>query len=82
MYDSPSVFEVYLMRDTAVSGAFLQRRKRPHIVMVASAAMAGLKRVFWTFGPLLVLSMGQTRAQMSRGRPPRLLGPRLAHREH
>ena len=29
---SPSVSEVYLRRDTAVSGAFLQRRKTPHIV--------------------------------------------------
>ena len=59
---SPSVSELYLRRDTAVSGAFLQRRKKPHIVPVASFALAGLKPPFSTFGPLLVLSMNQTRA--------------------
>jgi hypothetical protein len=52
---SLSVSDVYLRRDTAVSGAFLHRRKKPHIVMVASPALAGLKRVFWTFGPLLYI---------------------------
>ena len=60
---SPSVSEVYMMRDTAVSGAFLQRRKTPHIlvVMVASHALADLEPPSSTFGPLLVLSMDQTR---------------------
>ena len=79
---SPSVSEVYMRRDTAVSGAFLQRRKKPHIVMVASLALAGLKPPFSTFGPLLVLSMVQTRAQKTRRPPPRLLSPRLHHREY
>ena len=79
---SPSVSEVYLRRDTAVSGAFLQRRKKPHIVPIASSALAGLSWVFWTFDPLLVLSMNQTRAQKMRKQLPRLLGPRLVHREH
>ena len=59
---SPSVSELYLRRDTAVSGAFLQRRKKPHIVQVASSALAGLKPPFSTVGPLLVLSMNETRA--------------------
>ena len=31
MDGSSSVLEVYLRRDTVVSGAFLQRRKKPHI---------------------------------------------------
>jgi hypothetical protein len=62
MDGSASVSEVYLRRDTAVPGAFLQRQKKPHIVTIASPALAGMKRVFWTFGPLLVLSMRQTRA--------------------
>ena len=53
---SPSVSEVYLRRDTAVSGAFLQRRKKPHIVLVTSLAVAGLKPPFSTFGPLLECS--------------------------
>ena len=39
---SPSVSEVCMRRDTAVPGAFLQRRKTPHIVPVASPALAGL----------------------------------------
>ena len=82
MDGSPSVSEVYMRRDTAVSEAFLQRRKKLHIVTVASHALAGLKRVFGTFGPLLVLSMRQTRAQKTRQRLPRLLAPRLHHREH
>ena len=55
MDGSPSVSELYLMRDTAVSRAFLQRRKKPHIVMVASPALAGLIYHFSTFGPRLVL---------------------------
>ena len=59
---SPSVSKVYLMRDIAVSAAFLQRRRKPHIVTVASSAMAGLKPPFSTVGPLLVLSMNETRA--------------------
>ena len=79
---SPSVSEVYLRCDTAISGAFLQRRKKPHKVMVASPAMASLKRVFWTFGPLLVLSMQHTRVPKTQERPPRLLSPRPVHREH
>ena len=58
-HGSWSVSEVYLMRDTAVSEAFLQRRKKPHIVPVASLALASL------ICP-----------------PPRLLSPRLVHREH
>ena len=88
---SPSVSDVYLMPDTAflrfilpdtVSGAFLQRRKRPHIVMVASPALAaGLKPPFSIFGPLLVLSMGQTRAQKTQALYSRLLSPRLPHRD-
>ena len=68
MDGSPSVSEVYLRRDTAVSGVFLQRRKKPHIVTVASPALADLICPFSTFGPLLVLSMGQTRAQKTRAR--------------
>jgi hypothetical protein len=31
--------------------------------MVAIPVLAGLKRAFWTFGPLLVLSMRQTRME-------------------
>ena len=69
---SPSVFEVYFRRGTAVSGAFLLRRKKPHIVTVASPALAGLIYPFSTFDPLLsiVLSMVQTRAQKTRNLPP------------
>ena len=48
--------------------------------MVAIPALACMKRVFWTFGPLLVLSMDQTRAQKTRQLLPRLLSPRLVHR--
>ena len=39
MDGSPSVSEVYMRRDTAVSGAFLHRRKKPHIVPVATPAL-------------------------------------------
>ena len=49
MDGSVSVSEVYVRRDTAVSGAFLQRRKKPHIVLVASSALAGLKPPFLDF---------------------------------
>ena len=33
-----------------------------HVPKSGADAVAGLSRVFWTFGPLLVLSMNQTRA--------------------
>ena len=48
------------------------------IIMVASLALAGLKRVFWTFGPFLVLSMVQTRAQNTRGGAPASFEPSSA----
>ena len=64
MDGSSSVSKVYLRRDTVVSEAFLQRRRTPHIhvVLVASPALAGLKLPFSIFGPLLVLSIVQTKA--------------------
>ena len=40
-----------MRRDTAVSRAFLKHRKKPHIVPVASPALAGLKPPFSTFVP-------------------------------
>jgi hypothetical protein len=33
-----------------------------HVLKLGVDAVVGLKRVFWTFDPLLVLSMHQTRA--------------------
>ena len=50
MDGSPSVSDVYLRRDTAVSGAFLQRRKKPHIVTVASPALAYMLSFFFKRG--------------------------------
>jgi hypothetical protein len=46
-----------LHRKTEISEAFLQHRKKPNMVTIATPALAGLKRVFWTFDPLLVLSI-------------------------
>ena len=55
---------------------------RQHVPKSGADVVAGLSWVFWTFGPLLVLSMNQTRAQKTRKLLPHLLGPRLVHREY
>jgi hypothetical protein len=76
---------VFLRCILGVTQPFLERfcsAEKPHIVMVASHALASLICPFSTFGPLLVLSMHQTRAQKMREQITRLLSPRLVQRKH
>ena len=69
-------------REIVREGGIIITILRQHVLKSGPDAIAGTKPPFSTFGPLLVLSMVQTRALKTWKLLPHHLSPRLYNREH